>query len=266
MKLEPDRLIAGQKPKVVRDILRDLGRSDCFYIEGVIEHLKKEWWRDYIDELIGEGRIPADARALFRRGWERTSQQDVMYGTIKVRKMPSQRRAAKALIDHLVEEGFVEPTKGFGGRAAYCCTKKGNALRMAGFVPRLDRDKADVLLKEVLGRVESLNRNAELLFWITEVRVFGSYLTDSADLGDIDLAIKMERDQRVKQWADACLSLAKESGKTFSNYLNKLCYPEQEVLRRIKNRSPYVSVHFVEELDRNPEMGGKTIYTFAPPY
>jgi predicted nucleotidyltransferase len=137
---------------------------------------------------------------------------------------------------------------------------------MTGFVPRLDRTKTEALLKDVLGRVEVLNRNAELLFWITEVRVFGSYLTDSVDLGDIDLAIKMERDQRVREWAEACLSLAEKSGKTFSNYLSELCYPEQEVLRRIKNRSPYVSVHFVEELDRNPEMGGKTIYTFTPPH
>lgn len=67
-------------------MLRDLGRVDCFYIEGVIEHLKKEWWRGYINEPIGEGRIPEDLRALFRRGWERTSQQDVIYRDIKVGK------------------------------------------------------------------------------------------------------------------------------------------------------------------------------------
>jgi hypothetical protein len=32
------------------------------------------------------------------------------------------------------------------------------------------------------------------LHWITEVRVFGSYLTDADDLGDLDLAIKLERE------------------------------------------------------------------------
>jgi hypothetical protein len=38
-----------------------------------------------------------------------------------------------------------------------------------------------------------------------------------------------------------------------------------ELHRRIKNRSPYISLHYTSELDENPELGGKTIYTFAPP-
>jgi predicted nucleotidyltransferase len=44
-----------------------------------------------------------------------------------------------------------------------------------------------------LRRAEIGNARDDLLHWVTEVRVFGSYLTDSDDLGDLDLAINLER-------------------------------------------------------------------------
>ncbi len=138
---------------------------------------------------------------------------------------------------------------------------KGNALRMAGLVSRMSRAKAEKLLKGVLDRVAEINERADLLHWVTEVRVFGSYLTETDDLGDLDLAIKLER-RPVKgtgshPWADACLEMARRSGKTFSNFVDELQYPETLVWRHIKNRVPHLSLHRTEELDKNPTMGAR---------
>ena len=46
---------------------------------------------------------------------------------------------------------------------------------------------------------------------------------------------------------------------------DKLYYPERLLRQKIRNRSPYISLHGTDELDRNPAMGGKTVYTFMPP-
>jgi predicted nucleotidyltransferase len=99
---------------------------------------------------------------------------------------------------------------------------------------------------------------------VTEVRVFGSYLIDTNDLGDLDLAIKLER-RRVKgQWAKACHDLADKSGKTLS-LVERLTYPGTEIRRRIKGRLRRISLHETSELDENPQMGGRTVYRFAAP-
>jgi hypothetical protein len=56
---------------------------------------------------------------------------------------------------------------------------KGNALKVAGFVPRMDRAKAEKLLNGALERVAAINARTDLVHWVNEVRVFGSYLTDT---------------------------------------------------------------------------------------
>ena len=69
-------------------------------------------------------------------------------------------------------------------------------MRAARSVPRLNRAKADKLLTDFLQSVEEVNAHPDLLHWVTEVRVFGSYLANSDDLGEIDLAIKRSGGQR----------------------------------------------------------------------
>src|SRR5437773_6502052 len=60
----------------------------------------------------------------------------------------------------------------------------------AKFVRRITRPEAETLVAELLERVKLVNERDELTHRVTEVRVFGSYLGDKPDLGDIDLAIE----------------------------------------------------------------------------
>jgi hypothetical protein len=77
------------------------------------------------------------------------------------------------------------------------------------------------------------------------VRVFGSYLTSSDDLDEIDLAIKKERRTGSGAFTDA--------------------YPERLVALLLKGGSRYISLHDATELDGSSEFSGKTLYTFASP-
>jgi hypothetical protein len=72
----------------------------------------------------------------------------------------------------LLKDGIVERCE-----RGYKTTLKGDALRLANFVPRMNRAKAEKLLKGVLERIAEINARADLLHWVTEVRVFGSYLS-----------------------------------------------------------------------------------------
>src|SRR5262249_54727539 len=119
------------------------------------------------------------------------------------------------------------------------------ALEMTKFVRRIDRAKADALLRGALDRVATINADPAMRYWVTEVRVFGSYLTDTNDLGDLDLAVGYKRRRGCNQPYE------------LGDY--------NVVLRRVKGRSPHISIHDTHELDRNPAMGGKTVYRFKPP-
>ena len=122
---------------------------------------------------------------------------------------------------------------------------RSNARRAARFVPRINRAKAEKLLADFLQSVEEVNAHPDLLHWVTEVRVFGSYLTNSDDLSEIELAIKKERRPGSGSFSDA--------------------YPERLVALLLKGGSRFISLHDAAELDESSEFGGKTVYTFVPP-
>jgi predicted transcriptional regulator len=268
LKVERNSLIAGQKIKTVRDLLRDLAQCDYFRVEHVVPHLRKQLWSDHLDDLVKRGVIDPNERSFYKANERLINSHDRFRKAPIAKRIPDQTAAAQALIDQLLKDGMVERCKD-GNRPTYKTTMKGNALALTDFVPRMNRAKAEKLLKGVLERVAEINARADLLHWVTEVRVFGSYLTDTDDLGDLDLAIKLERrpieGTGCHPWVEACLEMARRSGKTFGSYLDELFYPDTLVRRMIKNRSPHISLHDTDELDRNPDLGGKAIYTFVPP-
>ena len=132
-------------------------------------------------------------------------------------------------------------------------------------LPRINRAKAEKLLADFLRSVEEVNTHPDLLHWVTEVRVLGSYLTNSDDLVEIDIAIKKERRSGSGSIGDCCLAMAERNGKSLGTDHDMGFYSERLVARLLKGGSRYISLHAVAELDENSEFGGKTIYTFEPP-
>ena len=116
---------------------------------------------------------------------------------------------------------------------------RSNARRAARFVPRINRAKAEKLLADFLQCVEEVNAHPDLPHWVTEVRVFGSYLNNSDNLGEIDLVIKKERRPASGSFSDA--------------------YPERLVALLLKGGSRYISLHGVAEPNENSEFGGKRV-------
>ena len=267
MKLDRNTLIGGQPAKVVREMLRNFGPYN-FSFFGVGQFLRKQLWRDYIDELAASREIDEYARGRLRRYWETWVDEGSFYqGRVTLKKIPEQTTAAKALVEALLADGIITRADAHPGDETvwYETTDKGQSLKLAGFTPRMNRAKAEALLNGVLERVEQINARDDLLHWVTEVRVFGSYLTDTDDLGDLDVAVKLQHRPFPDKEAIRAARSKLAGNRQFRNILEALGFPEQFVLRLIKNRSPRISVHGTDELDENPKLGGKTVYTFAPP-
>jgi predicted nucleotidyltransferase len=62
-------------------------------------------------------------------------------------------------------------------------------------------------------RARNINDNPKLLCRISKITVFGSFLTDAEDLGDIDVAVETKRrDVEGMRWSDAAIARAEASG------------------------------------------------------
>ncbi len=57
----------------------------------------------------------------------------------------------------------------------------------------LSRKKAEELLNGVIERAKQINASpdSEYMHWVTKIAVFGSYLTDTEKLGDVDIAVEI---------------------------------------------------------------------------
>lgn len=115
----------------------------------------------------------------------------------------------------------------------------------------IPRAKADQIVRDLLARVEVVNSQDDLTHFVGEVRAFGSYITASPDVADIDLAISFvpkppPHGMRLTDWH---LQRASQSGRTFSNFVEELYYSQNQVRRLVKGRNQYVSIHDMSELD-----------------
>jgi len=137
----------------------------------------------------------------------------------------------------------------------YELTEQGRRLANAVLLKRINREKADELIKQLIARATEVNARAELTHWVQSLRVFGSYVSDRPDLGDIDVAVTLcPRTPDGKPNIQASLDRAEASGKTFGNYLQQLFYGQHEVQQILKARSPFISIHSGEEIE---ELGVK---------
>jgi len=129
-------------------------------------------------------------------------------------------------------------------------TALGSRLAAASFTKPIPRAKADRLVADLLQRAKEINSRTDLLLWVDEIRCFGSYITDSPDVGDIDLVVSLRR--RIEdgtEFVKRTLERAEQSGKRFSNYAVMLSYSDHEVLLLLKNRVSYLSFHPMSDLE-----------------
>jgi predicted nucleotidyltransferase len=157
-----------------------------------------------------------------------------------------------ALIDEMAARGFLAESERRPGHSNrfYECGPGGPRLASARLLKAIPRVKADAIIAAFLQRVGEVNARPELLERVCEVRVFGSYLEERDDLGDVDIAVSTERKEKSgKDWVRESLRRADESGRTFGSYIDRLFYAHTEVMLLLKAGNRYLSLHTMDDLE-----------------
>jgi hypothetical protein len=189
-------------------------------------------------------------RQLFRRvfRYDSWTDEDV------AEEMGISKRKAAALVAALVAEGYLETADAWHkSMAKWEPSRKGASLTMASAAKPIRRATADRLVKGLVERAGMLMdpTRHEYAFVVTELIVFGSYLTDRPDLGDVDFAVRWQTRFEDKDQQYACrkarVRAAKAAGKRFHWWFLETEWPEVEVQRFLKGPSQYVSLHDAEK-------------------
>jgi hypothetical protein len=152
---------------------------------------------------------------------------------------------ANALHKAMIEVNYIEIDPQARREHRYVTSELGAQLCNARFVRRITRIEAEKLIGGLLERARQVNERDELTHRVTCIRVFGSYLTESTDLGDVDLAVKYT--PRRKSHIEEAKERAARSGKSINSYFQLITFGRQEVRLILKNRSPYLSLHDFDE-------------------
>lgn len=94
-----------------------------------------------------------------------------------------------------------------------------------------------------------LNASDEYLCGVEEAFVVGSYLGENQRLGDLDISSRLDRKETDgDRFSAAALRSANASGRNFANFIDKLYWPETQVMLFLKQRSRVFSLHREEPL------------------
>jgi hypothetical protein len=156
-------------------------------------------------------------------------------------------KSALLLLEALEQQGFIEKnTYAFDPNKNWKHTIKGGALSNALFSAPVFRLNAEKTLSEFMNRVREVNEAGRFLFRVRKVVLFGSYLTESPAIGDLDIAIDLvpkEPDPRKhSELILAHANAAALNGKRFQNFVQRLDFAAQEVRSYLKARSRIIQL------------------------
>lgn len=156
-------------------------------------------------------------------------------------------KSALRLLETLEQQGFIEKnTSAPDAKRNWKHTIKGGALSNALFSAPVSRRNAERKLSEFMDRVREVNEGGRFLFRVRKVVLFGSFLTDSSTIGDLDVAIDLvPREPDARKHSELILAHANAAalcGKRFQNFVQRLDFAAQQVRSYLKARSRIIQL------------------------
>jgi predicted nucleotidyltransferase len=127
----------------------------------------------------------------------------------------------------------------------YTVSDRGWTVVRASAARRITRTTAQVALREFMDRVNEVNVNHRYLYLVKSAVVFGSYLENRENLGDVDVAVDLEPRiplDKEGRWVRAFRAHAWKSGRSFSSFEEEIYWPRREVLFVLKSRKRSISI------------------------
>jgi hypothetical protein len=216
MRLDRRDRVAGHPIKKARDFLNYVFRDDeknAAYVERMAADEAKWFGKD----------SPAVLGDLLARGWIK-----------KGERIPTLSVAPLEIT------------------ATFELTEIGKRARIAKLLAPCPRAKGEAIIAGLLKRVDEVNARSELMFFVEELRLFGSMIDPSVEMvGDVDVAVSLVRRKPPKgkglvEWNE---QRAVASGRSSLSFRDIICYGETEVRRLLKARVALLSLHDVSELE-----------------
>lgn len=248
MKLDLSKPIAGLPVKTARDLMRELHHG---YIDtdSVLEFLNTDHWRRTVDAAREIN--PLIPKSLRRYDHDAARKEYCKIWRFKF--TPIKLAHAKRVLAGLLAEGYLEPNEPEhkNDKRKYQLSMSGRRLSATNLTKRFDRTKADREIVALIARANEINMRDELVFFVHKITAFGSYLTDSNDLGDIDLVVETSVRRPGGDHVKESHYRAANSGKTL-DFSGSLFYGQREVeqlLRARKARLSFASATTVERMN-----------------
>ena len=165
-------------------------------------------------------------------------------------KLKFNSKKAQVIIDNLLVSGYIEKDMERKAKIQrYIITLKGSAFALASAAKPYKRVTVDKAYKALMERVEEINSSDQFLHEVTKVTIFGSYLSNSEYLGDLDVVIEIAK--KISDFEEFMLKQAAlvqdaiNSGEKIQDDIYELHFSELKTRKYLKNRSPILSIHSV---------------------
>jgi len=172
-------------------------------------------------------------------------------------KLGCSAQEAARVMSSLQRAGYISARSDGKGLRLYRRTTEGNRLAQASLRP-ISRTTADRMLRGFVQRIRKVNSSRSFLYTMTAAVVFGSAVSDAEELGDVDVAIRLER--KLADW-EAHVRLiyervwqARRKGKRFRNITEQVCWPAIEIRKFLTSGTRQLNIHEFDELSRLPEL------------
>lgn len=148
--------------------------------------------------------------------------------------------ASRKLMADLTVAGIVTPS--LDDSQGFILTSEGRRLGLAMASKPIRRLTASRALEQLVARAAQVAADAEYLFQVKSLVVFGSYMTDKDPISDVDVALALEPkltrntaayDAAVKMVIDQAFA----SGRRFGNIIEELMWPRRKTELFLKNKS-----------------------------
>ncbi len=202
----------------------------------------------HIDPSSTIAGVPAlKVRDFLRRDGDGLLRADHMAARLKIDLVK-----ANAVLDELMNRRMAERVPdGKRGEDLFQLTLLGRSFSLASGGRPLSRSTAQRKVNELLQRVAKINEGDHFLYVVRRVLVFGSFLSDSQTLNDVDVAVELtprHGDKQVQRaHEDKRISHAIDTGRRFSNFLQQICWPQHETLLFLKSRSRAIALHTTDD-------------------
>jgi predicted nucleotidyltransferase len=147
---------------------------------------------------------------------------------------------ALRLLKDLGDGGYVSSSDG----RYWEVTDKSAALASATAAKPLRRVTVERLIADLLDRVRALNRDDQWAYRVETVVLFGSVLTTKLRPSDVDVACSFKRRWRAAERQSVHEEQRRELRRSpFANTIQRVYWPQFEVVRFLKSRSRGLSIH-----------------------